>query len=54
MDLEPGFMLHGSRALINMQFRMILISKYNQRLKATSGKLQAMQPEVVWISLIKI
>jgi len=30
--------------------------KFNLRLKlqVTSGKLQAMQPEVVWISLIKI
>jgi len=49
MIVNPGSMLHGSRALINMQFRMILINKYNLklkkkfnlRLKASSYKLQA-------------
>jgi len=32
--------LYGSRALINMQFRMILINKYNLELK------KKIQPEV--------
>jgi hypothetical protein len=40
MIVNPGSMLHGSRALINMQFRMILINKYNLELK------KKIQPEV--------
>ena len=51
MDVNPGSMLHESWALINMQFRMILISKDKDKVKSfkpQAASLKKIQPEVVY------